>query len=90
MQANQQPKTISRGAAGATEQSPLKSGTKSTQPARAGAAEKGLHGSASPNAWNEVDSQNSQRQVAEDTTGYGKGPTIHESPYKAAYIGISK
>lgn len=88
--ANRQPKTMARGAAGATEQSLLKSGAKVMHPARTGAAEKDVHGSASPNAWNEADSQNSQQEDKEDTSGYGKGPKIQDSPYKAAYIGISK
>jgi len=81
---------MTRGAAGATEQSSLKAGTRATHPARTGAAEKGIHGSASPNTWNEADSQNSQHEDEEDTSGYGKGPKIQDSPYKAAYIGISK
>jgi hypothetical protein len=72
VQANQQPKTMTRGAAGTTEQSPLKSGIKTTHAARAGAGEKGLHGSASPNAWNEADSPNSQHEGAEDTPGHSK------------------
>lgn len=79
-----------KGTGGAPEQ-PLRSGTKTMHPSRTGAAaEKDVYGSVSPSALHEADSQNSGTAAEEETSGYGKGPKIHDSPYKAAYIGISK